>query len=938
MNTLEFLRRVLPSDGYYCAGFIKPNGGYAQKFVSTIEDLKDVTLAVSEMGADTYYAISSYKNNTNRKQDNVYLTKVFALDIDVGKEQNSYASIKDALLGLSSFISATKLPKPLIVSSGKGLHVYWTLTNPIAPDAWRPTAERLKALALSHGLIIDPAVPTDLARILRPIGTTHVATGRKVRVVMDGPETTIDDFNKVLGVTKRKTTLLNNLEVKREYPLGVTRSIEDRCEQIKWAKANQAGVSEPMWYGLMGVAAYTATPLETATAWSKDHPEFSERATQKKMDQWKENVSGPTTCAKLEELNPSGCKGCKFQGKVSTPVQLGVVYEEIEAAEDAPATAVTLLPLPKPFKRTADGIKLTIDGIDVDVCAFDIYPVSYGKDESLGYETVRYCWNRPHVGWSNLTFRQSYLTDGSREFPTAIADQGIVLPTKKHTETFQYMLRSYMDKLRHIKSLTNLYSTMGWKEDHTQFVVGDTIIRTENNAVVEEQTFLAAAAKNGSNMYGTAGSLSVWSEGTRVLEKANMPWHMFALGMGFAAPLFSFTGLKGLTVSLYGPTGGGKSLAQYWIQSIYGDPDRLHFAAKYTQNALFSRLGLFNNLPLTVDEATMLQDKDIGDFLYWVSQGRDKARLSRSADEREAKTWATPVIVSTNVSLAAKLVSSGLDTNAQMARLLEISVPSHNLFSRDSTAGQKIYSHLMLNYGHAGREFIKELVRMGEGGIRLAIEEARQEMMTKYGASFSGEERYWEQAVLLQDLGSKIAHRLGTIKYDYAVGTRWVLEQLGAIRKAVLDNNVDSFDVLSEYLNEFSSSSIVVMHTGTAKPMADLTRMPRGEIRVRFDLYKDKHGDPFVRGQLLVDRTHFRKWASSKGIDYKRFMAEMRIAGAESTPRSEKASLAKNTPAKLTQSYVIGFDLTHPRLVGVLNDEDGDATRKLTLVTGATNG
>ena len=38
------------------------------------------------------------------------------------------------------------------------------------------------------------------------------------------------------------------------------------------------------------------------------------------------------------------------------------------------------------------------------------------------------------------------------------------------------------------------------------------------------------------------------------------------------------------------PTGGGKTLAQYWGQSIYGNPDKLHFAAKYTQNSLFSRL------------------------------------------------------------------------------------------------------------------------------------------------------------------------------------------------------------------------------------------------------------------------------------------------------------------------------------------------------------
>ena len=35
---------------------------------------------------------------------------------------------------------------------------------------------------------------------------------------------------------------------------------------------------------------------------------------------------------------------------------------------------------------------------------------------------------------------------------------------------------------------------------------------------------------------------------------------MFALAVGFSGPLYAFTGLKGLTVSLYGPTGGGNPI------------------------------------------------------------------------------------------------------------------------------------------------------------------------------------------------------------------------------------------------------------------------------------------------------------------------------------------------------------------------------------------
>jgi hypothetical protein len=40
------------------------------------------------------------------------------------------------------------------------------------------------------------------------------------------------------------------------------------------------------------------------------------------------------------------------------------------------------------------------------------------------------------------------------------------------------------------------------------------------------------------------------------------------------------------------------------------------------------------------------------------------------------------------------------------------------------------------------------------------------------------------------------------------------------------------------------------------------------------------------------------------------------------TPKSNKASLGKDSPIKLPQSYVIALNLSHARLKGILEDED----------------
>ena len=946
MDTLDFLTRVLPADGNYCAGVaFHENGkqGIKQKFFGTVKDLADFLFLVSERDNDVYYGVASFapdaEGKLRRKQSYAKDLKVLAIDIDVGKARNSYATRKDAIVALADFVDRAKLPEPVVVSSGAGLHSYWVVDTPLRAADWQPLADALKTCWQSFGLVADPAVTGDSARILRPVGTKHLKSGRTVKVLRDAPDTTYDVMKAALAdyfnaepvvpsFLKDRTSGIK-LSVPPEYAPAVGFVVASKCKQIANAIKNPEKVDEPLWYTLIGVAAHTTNPEATAQEWSKGHPSYSETATSDKLKQWRDNATGPSTCARFAALNPSGCNGCPYKGRITTPASLGRSYEEAPIDVSAPDPVAQAVELPRPYKRTASGIKYTVDDTDVDICPFDIYPVGYGRDEALGYETVRFHWNRPHVGWTLLSFRQALLTDGHRDFATVMADNGIVLRNQKQTEDFRMLMRDYMQQLRERKAMSNLYNSMGWKENNSQFVMGDTIIKADNTgAIIEETSSLSSHAnKTSHDMYGTGGTLTDWIDGTAILDTANLPAHMFTLNMGFAAPLFAFTGLKGLTVSLYGPTGGGKTLAQYFVQSIYGDPDKLHFAAKFTQNTLFSRLGMYNNLPMTIDEATMFQDKEVGDFLYWVSQGRDKARLNRNADEREAKTWATPVIISTNVSMHSKLVSSGIDTDAQMARLLEVKVPAHTLFKQDTTAGQKIYTHLMKNYGHAGREFVKELVKIGDARLREMIEEARTSFSKRYNAEFAGEERYWETAIVLQDLAASIASRLGLIKYDYTKGTTWVLEQLGAIRHSASENRFDTFDLISEYLNEVADAAVTVMHTGT-NVAPDMSHCPRGEIRARFDMYRIKHTDPFNKGILYLDKKHFSKWLSMRGADYKSLVTDLEVEKINVTPKSGRAMLGKDTPIKVGMMYVLGIDLTHPRLIGILNDAD-DAMERI---------
>lgn len=942
MNTLEFLKRVLPSEGFYCAIVINNGSAPQQSFVGSVEELATNCQRFDAAGNNTYYATSSFKTRLTRTQANTQLTKVLFLDIDcVDDEKHEYKTQRDGLKALANFITATGMPKPMIVSSGRGLHVYWVLSEALPKHEWQPLADALKGTFKANGFDFDPAVTADSARVLRPVGTHNPKNGKEVTLLMDAPDVDSQTLQNILGSASSVgetysvtdvpsmiapvSALGMAMEVKPDFQPANADTIYNQCQQVRWAVDNQDKVEEPMWYGLIGIAAHCENPDDVAKNWSKGHPDYTEVDTINKLRQWQARTTGPTTCKKFDDLKPKGCDKCPLQGNIASPAQCGRRYEEtkIITAEGIP---IALDP-PKPFKASGDQIIQTIDGTDIEVSPFLIYPVGYGKDESLGYETVRFKWKRPHEGWQDLVFRQAYLNEKSREFPTAIADQGIVLQTEKQMKGFQYMLRGYMNKLRETQSMSNIHGTMGWKRDFKQFVIGERLYkRADTGEVVVEDISLDSSASNiGKKMYSMAGSVEEWANAATVLEQAGMPHHIFALNNAFAAPLWALTGLKGLTVSLHGKSGGGKSIIQLWMQSLFGNPDKLHFAAKFTHNALFNRLGTYCHLPLTIDEATMMED--VGGFCYWVSQGRDKARLTRSASEREAKEWATSVTVSTNISFASKMAASGVETDAQMARLLEVEIPQHKLFAKSSNAGRRIVEFLMANHGVAGDLLIKAYLKLGEKELKRRIAEAALHFEDWYGLKFAGVERFWETALVLQHVACTIAKEIGLIKYDFTIGIRFIVDQIEKLRNAVEENRITGFDIIKDFLNEEAANVLTIMHTkeGNLPPAYDLKREPRGEIKARFDVYRKGALDKFDSGTVMLVRKPFKAYVASRGYDFNQLCREVGAVGADATPRNKRYTISKDTNLKAGQHYVFGVNLCNIEMLGYLDEAQQSA-------------
>jgi len=950
VDTKDFLTHILPKEGVYCVGHFRPGvSGFIQTFHETIEEAAEKALRLDAKGCNTYYAISSFYDNTSRKAVNAQAVKTVCYDIDCGPLK-PFPTFREGLAALVDLIHKHKLPEPMIVSSGNGLHVYWVLKNEVTREKWFPVARAMKDIVplitpdmLDHipegaeektelvgKPIFDPAVPADASRVLRPIGTHNPKGNKLVRVLHPGKITSLSKLKKlvkdfvkpVYNKTTSTSQLVQNMQVQDNSPPADPQLVIDKCKQVKWAVTNQNSVDEPMWYTLMGVASYCEDPENTAIAWSNQHDEFDQEDTLEKMDQWKAATDGPATCAKFLSERPAGCAGCPHKDKISTPIQLGVAYEEVKLAADAPDITATQVPVPDGYKRIADGFKFNLDGVEIDVCNFDIYPVSYGRSADNGAEVARFHWKRKHVGWQELVIRQAHLTDGqTKEFTTTVADQGIVLATKKQTEFFAILLRNYMEKLKDMRTTTHAYDSMGWKEEGTQFLLGEMLYKQQTDGTVSKEPIVAPGlnTKHNNLGYKTAGNENTFHQITELVDRVNMPACIFAVGYSTASIMYDYFGLRGFTVSLFGRSGCGKSIAQKMAQAVWGSPTELHLSSDQTTNAMFSRVAMMNNLPLTIDEVSEVKGSVIGQWLYQISNGHDKLRSSQDGSLREVKHWATNALFSTNTSLNSKLTSYGEATEAQMMRLLEISIEKHPFFNKIEN-GERIHSALDNNYGHVGPKLITHILEIGRDEIIKQYKHHRDHVFRKQYGEFAGEERFWQQAVITQDFMNHKLVELGLVAYDPSKGTDFVMAQLDDIRKVISDKRMDAFEMLAEYMTEEAKRNITILHVGDFSPRA--VREPLNGMTIRVDLYKKGPSDDAHKGSVLVDRAAFRKWLSDNGADYRGFLKELELEGALCTPTSGKASLYKDTGVSVPQQYVFGANLLHPRLQSILKNVD----------------
>lgn len=905
------IRSLIPENGWICAANLitykdkegKEQTTFRHYWYRTEEDAEEFLAQMDLSGKTMYLAQATFLTKENRKVPNVQWVRSFWQDIDVEPgNPKKYDSQKDGLFALKAFVDATELPFPIVVNSGNGLYAHWPLDRDLDYATWKPAASLLHAVCKKVGFRVDPARAEDAVSVLRPTGTTNRKNGVEKPVVLlrdcapisfDAFLSTLQAAAKRLGAESRVYDPPTKTDLNSEYlvELSAQKSqaplIVKECRQIRRGVEKPDEIDEPFWYAMLTMVRYCEDAEHWAHAWSKGHPEYTPEETNKKLAQLDRANPGPTLCVTFHDRNPGGCAGCKYKDKISSPIQLGRVFEDV--AEPPPE-------LPGGYRMTTAGL-LKGDGPEAEVF-YDrqLFITDLSWDEGLGYEVATVRHELPHEGWREFKIRSALVND-PKTLQMTLADNHVKLLGPESKKSMTLYIESYLSKVQRAKRMTGTISQMGWKDDGC-FVVGTTVVRPDGG---EEKACFAKTLPASVEGFQLAGSIQPWIEATEIFNQRNMEPFAFAFCAGaFGAPLMKFSGYPGAVVSLVGPSGSGKTWAGHMMLSTYGKPSKLIMLKDDTRNALLMRLGAYGNLPMFIDEVTNMPSEELSELVYRITQGRDKNRLTRSANERAyINHWQTLALVSSNDSLLDKLSSLKQDASAEMNRIMEFRAEAPACLDRDTAT--RLYRIADENYGHAGLAYVRELVKGRD------VHRDRIDALVKHLDSLTrarNAERYWSAIVGTTLYGAMIAKQAGLIRFDVSHLLEWVVKQVKGMRDTQATNTNSAVDTLGLFLDEHVWNRMIVS-TNRNVPVV----VPHGPLYIRIEADAEL---------MFISKAQFKRWCDKVHASYSSIRSEL-VAKEILLDYQMKKTLGAGGSGEYAgaQQPVWKIDLRHPQLARV---------------------
>lgn len=965
-DAMQFLESVLPDAGLYCL-YIHPLTAPRGKH-KLVHNFSEILQAVdaNKHKADVYFAVHTLRERriwnvhkqgplpsdapagatkggwSIRTHANALEAKAVYLDLDVGKA-DGYATQRDALIDLRRFCDETGLPKPTIVSSGHGVHVYWTLVRSVdSALTWLTMASHLKALCWTLGLRTDQSVTADRARILRPVGSINHKRGQKAAVkalawgAPNDPDalllaltnasathgSTPDPISTVSGASGASTGDASALEGRTfDGALAPLEDVLTACAQIRRMADDPASVSEPEWYAALGVVVHTAEGVEAAHEISRGHPGYDHAETQAKAE--RAAALPPTGCPKIRSVSGAHaglCDGCKFWGRTKGPMTASRL-----AAPSAPAPRLLLRTSedvveeivapdpPQPYKRMKDGWIVmhsqTKEGQDIliPIVGGDLYPVMRMR-EANGPDMQKWRYHpRNGEGVRDFTVQGSTFVDASKLIGI-VADQGIYVEDPKK-------LGHYMSfYLRHLASRHKAapqHAALGWTAGYESFVLGAKMIAPDG----VKPALLNGDASVVSAPLHARGTLEAQVEALRFYDDPRYVARQFYIAASAAAPWLYITRQLGLVINAVGAGGTSKSTTLRAAASVWGDPANFiqsGLSHSHTRRGLDLYAASLSNLPVCIDEISLMGEHEARAFVMGVSQKGAGPKSDRSGHLREMVESRKHSVFLTNSNRSLIDMTSAQDDDiAGAAAMRVLEIPFAGLDVHSKAEADAFIAQIMENYGHVGPLLMRELVPRRERVERAIFQRMLQ---VDKALGLTSAERFRSASFATTLMTIDFMRSVGLVGWSSDEALEWLrATQLNHMRR--LDERVqiqsDPVSVLSDYFGANHGATVIVQGGAANAVWTELE--PNGRLEVHYDIPSKT---------IWVSRNGLRTYCTRRGVNANALVADLVSRGVV-TQDDVRFTLGHGTKHGIARSRCVKIDASHPEIAAAAPQKPG---------------
>lgn len=511
----------------------------------------------------------------------------------------------------------------------------------------------------------------------------------------------------------------------------------------------------------------------------------------------------------------------------------------------------------------------------------------------------------PHRGWRDLHVGAGRLfgAAGSSE----LAEQGAVIHDHK---LFLNYVRAAADHFHQTERLKMHFDQCGWKDDFTQFVVGDALYTA--NGVEEHVTVSQELGTRAQWLGPRDGTLAEWSNAANALFASGCEAQSFAAICAFAAPLMRLQASDegGAVVNLVSRgSGTGKTTALSAVYSAWGEQQGLSLTNIDTKVSKAITLGVLGNLPVVYDELGNRDPQVIRDFITMFTSGRDKMRGDQNGHINHTQaSWQTLMVSGSNISVHDLLAHTG-GSDALAYRVLEFQCKLPE--GREPARGDRLRRAMQKNAGWAGDAYIDYLMQPGVmPWTREALAKWTEELWSRAGSK--PQHRFWMRTLGAVAVASTLVNQAEILSFQPSRIVEWALEELGVARVPdlfVRDNTVDrSIETLGEFLAEHTDAILVMRRPfkqGQRTKEQPLVS-PQRRLFMRYEL----------EGRtLMISERVFREWLLRKEVGTRELLDDLEAVGLLRS-RKRHATLTAGTDIAGAQIAVIEIDGLHSAVSG----------------------